>query len=530
MKWIMNLKTGAKLIVSFLIMAAIMAFVGFYGLNNLGKINNSLSDMYNNQLLAVKPLLEAKVSFNELRNELRKIYMIDQADRNAEAENGRDIYREIEAHVADFKKTELSEQSVAGLAALEKSLGTYKDLYESAVQLGLSGEMEKMRIEINEGKTAEGRQAVVDSMDKLIDINVKEASEAAKNGNDTYDSSRTLTYVIIAGSVLLSIFFGFFISRIISRPLQKVVRVVEEVAGGDLRNTSGIDTKDEIGMLAKAIDDMVFKLRAIIQGILMNSQSLSAAAQQISASSEEIAGSNANQANSAQTISELFRELSDAIHSVARNTEQASELSERTVKLAEDGGGIIRSSMDSMKEVSGQMSRLENDSQLIGNIIEVIEDIADQTNLLALNAAIEAARAGEQGRGFAVVADEVRKLAERSGEATKQITGIIKGMQENTRKSVVTVQLSSDFSDKSGNSFRNISSMVNEAGSKVGEIAAASEEQAAQASNVLSAVEGISAATEEAAAASEEMASTAQSLALMAEELQKSVIQFKLPA
>lgn len=181
-----------------------------------------------------------------------------------------------------------------------------------------------------------------------------------------------------------------------------------------------------------------------------------------------------------------------------------------------------------MRSVSQQMTRLEDDSQKVGDIIGVIEDIADQTNLLALNAAIEAARAGEQGRGFAVVADEVRKLAERSGEATRQITGIIKGMQENTRSSVQSVQESAELSERTGEAFERIVSHVNDAGQKVVEIAAASEEQAAQTSTVLSAVENISATTQQTAAGSEETAATAQSLAQLAEELQRSVSVFKL--
>jgi methyl-accepting chemotaxis protein len=181
-----------------------------------------------------------------------------------------------------------------------------------------------------------------------------------------------------------------------------------------------------------------------------------------------------------------------------------------------------------MKRVNQQMSKLEKDSKQIGDIIEVIDDIAEQTNLLALNAAIEAARAGDQGRGFAVVADEVRKLAERSGEATKQITTIIKDMQENTQQSVKAVGDSVLSSQKTGETFENILTMVNESADKVSEIAAASEEQASQSSEVLAAIENISAGTEEAAAASEETAATAQSLAQLAEELNEAVEVFKI--
>jgi methyl-accepting chemotaxis protein len=307
-----------------------------------------------------------------------------------------------------------------------------------------------------------------------------------------------------------------------------VVQLVGKVANGDLSETSDIDTKDEIGLLAVSVNDMVLNLRKTVGGILVSAESVSAASQQISASTEEIASGSMSQANAAQTMNELFRELSLAINSVARSAEQASELSNQTMSIAQDGGKVVQISIDGMTRVNDQMSRLEEDSNKIGEIIEVIDDIAEQTNLLALNAAIEAARAGDQGRGFAVVADEVRKLAERSGEATKQITKIIKGMQDNTAQSVKAVEDGVVASQKTGEAFEQIMTMVNETAHKVTEIAAASEEQAAQSSEVLGSIESISAATEEAAASSEETASTAQSLAQLAEELNNSVSIFKI--
>lgn len=220
--------------------------------------------------------------------------------------------------------------------------------------------------------------------------------------------------------------------------------------------------------------------------------------------------------------------MSDAINSVAQSAEHASELSDQTMRIAQDGGLVVTNSIQGMTVLNNQMSRLEEDSDRIGEIIAVIDDIAKQTNLLALNAAIEAARAGEQGRGFAVVANEVRKLAERSSEATKQVTNIIKEMQKNTHQSVNAVVEGVAFSQKNGEAFDHIISMVNDTAHKVTEIAAASEEQAAQSSEVLYSIESISAATEEMAASSSETATTANALAQLAEELNALVSIFKV--
>jgi methyl-accepting chemotaxis protein len=349
----------------------------------------------------------------------------------------------------------------------------------------------------------------------------------------TVESNQLLISIIAAGIVALILLGGvvFLITNAIVKPITASVAIGENMARGDFTidvPKKYLQRKDEIGILAQVFQNITKSMRTMIGQVSLNSSQVAAASQQISASAEELASGSNSQAESAQTMNELFKELSSAINSVAKNAEQASELSNKTAGIAMDGGKVIQQSIEGMNQVNQQMSRLEEDSQKIGEIIEVIDDIAEQTNLLALNAAIEAARAGDQGRGFAVVADEVRKLAERSGEATKQITSIIKGMQENTRTSVKAVGEGVESSQKTGIAFESIITMVNESANKVTEIAAASEEQAAQSSEVQASIETISASTEEAAASSEQTASTAQSLAQLAEELNNTIANFKI--
>ncbi len=527
-KWFFNLKTAVKLISAFVVIAIILAFVGFFSLSNMSRLDEGMDRMYEDDVLPITNLSQIVVSQTRLAVYIRDFYIAEtNADKDKMAERIMAERKAIDERVEAYGKKVVSSQDREELERFVLAFQNYNQQVDQAMKFGYEGNDAEFQARLL-GEIPKLASEADGMITGIVNGSVEAADQASQDADALYASSRNMMMVIIFAALILSVGFGYFIAQIIARPLNRVVGLVGKVAGGDLRETSNIDTKDEVGRLAQSISDMVLSLRKTVSGILNSAESVSAASEQISASTEEIAGGSTSQANAAQTINELFKELSAAIHSVAQSAEQASELSNRTMDIAQEGGRVVRSSIDGMQRVNDQMSRLEEDSQKIGEIIEVIDDIADQTNLLALNAAIEAARAGDQGRGFAVVADEVRKLAERSSEATKQITSIIKGMQANTQQSVKAVGAGVESSQKTGEAFENIISMVNDAAQKVTEIAAASEEQAAQSSEVMISIESISAATEEAAASSEETASTAQSLAQLAEELNSAVAIFKV--
>ncbi|MEK4513343.1 methyl-accepting chemotaxis protein [Paenibacillus anaericanus] len=531
MKWFYNLKTTVKLVSAFVIVSIILGVVGLYGISNLNKMDDSISDMYANRLTPISDLSAVNELLQLNRINIRDINtMAKTPDERTEFKDQiQNNIKEIGTKLEKYGKTDLRSEEIAILNKLTAVWESYTLSIDETIALNetnISNEDYTTYLTTSDVNTAVDEMGAI--LKQLISVNTDQANQASEYANKLYLSSRTITIAVIVIALIVSVSLGYIISQVIARPLNRVVLLLAKVAKGDLSETSDMDSKDEIGLLAGSVNDMILNLRQTVGGILVSAETVSAASQQISASTEEIASGSMSQAGAAQTMNELFRELSLAINSVAHGAEQASELSDKTMSIAQDGGKVIQVSIDGMTRVNEQMSRLEEDSNKIGEIIEVIDDIAEQTNLLALNAAIEAARAGDQGRGFAVVADEVRKLAERSSEATKQITKIIKGMQENTQQSVKAVEEGVASSQKTGEAFEHILSMVNETAYKVTEIAAASEEQAAQSSEVLDSIESISAATEEVAASSGETAATAQSLAQLAEELNGLVTIFKI--
>ena len=530
MKWFLNLKTSAKLISAFLLVSLILAGVGIYALQNLSVINDNSKEMYNNNLISVRDLSAVQINYEKLKVRLRDLAIAPaKAEKDAIAKEIPVLRQEMADKMNTYRNTTITKEEQELLKTYDTEWPAYQKLYDSAVQLAYSYQTNSSEfVKFEEGPLTETENKYKDSLVKLIQVNVKLAGEQNEHSFNTYKSARSTTITVVIISVLFSIMLGYAIAQSIARPLGKLVAVVAKVAEGDLREKSDIDTKDEVGVLSESINRMVDQLRVVVGDIAESAQSVAAATEQISASTEEIASGSTSQAQSASMIAELFKELSVAINTVAISAEEAAELANDTMKTAGRGDKVVKASIEAMQGVNLTMSRLEEDSNKIGDIIEVIDDIAEQTNLLALNAAIEAARAGEQGRGFAVVADEVRKLAERSSEATKEITSIIKVMQENTKQSVAAVVESMKQSTQTGEAFNGIIQMVSNSTGKVGEIAAACEQETAQASEVMQSVESIAAASEEAAAASEETANTCQSLSQMADKLQASVLRFKI--
>ncbi|NWF90409.1 MAG: MCP four helix bundle domain-containing protein [Ignavibacteriaceae bacterium] len=330
--------------------------------------------------------------------------------------------------------------------------------------------------------------------------------------------------------------------KYLSNSTNKMLIEMEKFAEGDLSVNLIAEKDDEIGKLFNGFNKAVENIRNLIVKVKESVQATASAANQISSSTEQMAAGAQEQSSQTTEVAGAVEEMTKTIFETTKNTSQAAEASKNAGIIAKEGGKVVDETIHGMNRIADvvrlsaeTVQTLGKSSDQIGEIVQVINDIADQTNLLALNAAIEAARAGEQGRGFAVVADEVRKLAERTTKATKEIASMIHQIQKDTAGAVESMQKGKDevengkqLAIKAGESLNQIINGVDKVVDLVAQVAATSEEQSATSEQISKNIESINNVTQESASGIQQIAHAAEDLNKLTYSLQEMVSQFKV--
>ncbi|QWV92335.1 methyl-accepting chemotaxis protein [Geomonas oryzisoli] len=542
MKTIRDLKVGVKLAVGFACVAVIAAVIGYIGIRVTNNLNREGKRTYETVTVPLSELASMAVSFQRVRINVRDaLETTDTAKRKEYVDTAVALRQKITELSAQYEKTIASEEGRRLYNEFTVARADYLKYVDRMFELDRAGKgSEAKEILHGVGKDAALRQQKL--LDQLIQLKETQGQQTAHKNEQSATQAAEMIATLLALGLILALVLGVVITRLITRPLDKAVQVANRLAEGDLTVDVVVDSKDETGQLQAAMGHMVQSLRGLVSQTVQISSSIASASTQLQGTSAQIATGAEEVASQTGTVATGSEEMAATSADIARNCVLAAEASRQSTESANQGAKVVQETIVGMDEIAGRVRRtsktveaLGQRSEEIGDIVGTIEDIADQTNLLALNAAIEAARAGEQGRGFAVVADEVRALAERTSKATKEIGAMIKAIQGETRDAVRAMdegvqeaEKGAASSQRSGQALEEILRCISEVSLQVSQIATAAEQQTATTTEVTSNIQQITDVVQHTARGAEETAMAAAQLARQADELQTLVARFRV--
>ncbi|MCK9801366.1 methyl-accepting chemotaxis protein [Pseudomonas sp. MAFF 302030] len=487
-----HMNIAPRAFLGFAFIALLVIILGMFAVNRMGLIREASLDMESNQLPSVGFL--GNVTENVLRMRILSFRVLVNRDpaalQEAEARIGA-LVDKLKIAQASYAALPAGADEAALYSVFAQTLSDYLQAQNQMLELSRQNKLDEMRNLINT-RIKDGTDKMGEQLNKLVAFNTAGAKQASDAAGQHYDSAITGIIVVVVIAALLTVLLALMLTRSIVTPLNKALVAAQAIASGNLTQAIEVDGNDEATRLLKALAEMQASLRSTIEQIAGSATQLASASEELSAVTEEASRGLQQQNNEIEQAATAVNEMTAAVEEVARNAVSTSEASQQSTQAAREGRDRVVDTVDAIQTMTHDVQNtslmiegLATQGRDIGKVLDVIRAIAEQTNLLALNAAIEAARAGEAGRGFAVVADEVRALAHRTAQSTQEIEKMVAGIQNGTGEAVQSMQQSNqrtqstlEMARAAGVALEQISESIHRINERNLVIASASEEQA----------------------------------------------------
>lgn len=538
-----NLSLRGKLLVNFAVSGGVFILALIFLNLQIARVGSLANEVSDNALPSI--VQAGKIGEFRLRYRIRSLeYMLEQRPGEREkleasmASLNKSLIESIDAYVPLIS----SDTDRAILGRVREKAAAYEESVLRAVALLKQGRGDEAT-QLQNSEWVSRANQLRDEVNALVKFNEDAAAALSTESKAARDQATLAGWSAVVLGPLLALGMSIWVAGLISSRLQQLVSAAGKISSGNLADNSLPEaSRDEVGQLVGAMKQMQQALRDTIRATRDNANALISTGRELGDGVQQMERSVAVQSSASSAIAANVEELTVSINHVSDNTGDASRLAQDSDRQAREGRRTVDQLIDEINQVSGvvttaseRIGGLAIESEKISNIVQVIKDIAEQTNLLALNAAIEAARAGEHGRGFAVVADEVRKLSERTAQSTREITAMVESIQNSTQQVVTeidrgvgAVQNSVDHARQAGDTIGTLQDIARQVAELISEVDVALREQSAASSEVAKRIEEIATHAEETSAATAEAARSAQTLNNVANQMQSSVSHFRI--
>ncbi|WP_339441980.1 methyl-accepting chemotaxis protein [Pseudomonas proteolytica] len=535
-----NMGIGLRASLSFAVLAGLLVLVGLFGLGQMAKLRESAAIIETAWMPSIENIHDSAANVAAIRLEALRLLTTDESavrerSKGLIAKERAQLQERLDNHQALLS----NDQERQLLDQLKTAAAGYMTVVDQLIQRVDQDEQMQALTLLTDKLTPQG-VILGRSLDALIDFNQQGAQDAAQSAAQVYQSAQWIVGVIIAVALIATLLLAWLLTRSITTPLAQALRAARTIAAGDLSQPIHVQGKDEPAQLLGALATMQEQLQATIRGISESAQQLASAAEEMSSVMEQSTRGLQAQNDEIEQAATAVTQMSAAVDEVAGNAVSSAEASQASDEDSKHGHYQISETISSIQnlvnevlDASGKAEGLAVQAQDISKVLEVIRGIAGQTNLLALNAAIEAARAGEAGRGFAVVADEVRSLAQRTQDSTEEIEQMITGIQQGTQDTVGALTSSAEHASQTlqransaGSALEKITAAISQINQRNLVIASAAEQQASVAREVDRSLVNIRDLSTQTAAGATQTSAASQELSRLAVDLNGLVTRF----